>query len=99
LALYIFSKKKETQDSILKNTSAGGVSINDVAIHFYNGNLPFGGVNNSGIGKSHGEFGFQEFSNAKAVLKQNMPKAGIEMMYPPFTNRVKKMIDLAIKWL
>jgi aldehyde dehydrogenase (NAD+) len=99
LALYIFSRKKANQDYILRHTSAGGVTVNDVALHFYNGNLPFGGVNNSGIGKAHGEFGFQEFSNAKAVLKQHMPKAGIEMMYPPFTNKVMKLIDMTIKWL
>ena len=99
LALYIFSNNKKNQDLILKNTSAGGVTINDVALHFYNGELPFGGVNNSGIGKSHGHFGFKEFSNEKAVLKQHLPKAGIEFMYPPFTKSVKKLIDLTIKWL
>jgi aldehyde dehydrogenase (NAD+) len=99
LALYIFSTSKKNQDLILKNTSAGGVTVNDVALHFYNGELPFGGVNNSGIGKAHGHFGFKEFSNEKAVLKQHLPKAGIELMYPPFTKSVKRMIDLTIKWL
>jgi aldehyde dehydrogenase (NAD+) len=99
LALYIFSTSKRNQDLILKNTSAGGVTVNDVALHFYNGELPFGGVNNSGIGKSHGHFGFKEFSNEKAVLKQHLPKAGIEFMYPPFTKGVKRLIDLTIKWM
>ena len=32
-------------------------------------NLPFGGINNSGIGKSTGYYGFKEFSNERAILK------------------------------
>ncbi len=99
LATYIFSSSKSNQRAILKRTSSGGVTINDAAIHYYNGNLPFGGVNNSGIGKAHGHFGFKDFSNLKAVTVQNSPFSGIEMMYPPYTNRIKKLIDLTIKWL
>ncbi len=99
LATYIFSSSKANQNAILKRTSSGGVTINDAAIHYYNGNLPFGGVNNSGIGKAHGLFGFKDFSNLKAVTVQRSPFSGIEMMYPPYTNRIKKLIDLTIKWL
>lgn len=99
LATYIFSSSKANQDTILKRTSSGGVTINDAAIHYYNGNLPFGGVNNSGIGKAHGHFGFKDFSNLKAVTVQKSPFSGIEMMYPPYTPRIKKLIDLTIKWL
>ncbi len=99
LATYIFSSSKSNQRAILKRTSSGGVTINDAAIHYYNGNLPFGGVNNSGIGKAHGLFGFKDFSNLKAVTVQRSPFSGIEMMYPPYTNRIKKLIDLTIKWL
>jgi aldehyde dehydrogenase (NAD+) len=63
LALYIFSSSKREQEKILSHTSAGGVCINDSAIHFFNSNLPFGGVNASGIGKAHGYHGFLAFSN------------------------------------
>lgn len=33
LALYIFSKKADDRDLILKITSCGGVCVNDVAVH------------------------------------------------------------------
>ena len=36
-----------------------------------NPNLPFGGVNNSGIGKSGGKHSFDDFSNPKGVVKKN----------------------------
>ena len=45
-----------------EGTSSGGAVINDTLIHFYQLNLPFGGVGQSGIGKAHGRFGFEAFS-------------------------------------
>ncbi|NQV77679.1 MAG: aldehyde dehydrogenase family protein [Lutibacter sp.] len=97
LALYVYSKSKTNTNYILKNTRAGGTCINNNAIHFFNNNLPFGGSNNSGIGKSHGVFGFQEFSNARGVLKQHIPGA-LEMLMPPYTNFKETLINLTIKW-
>ena len=98
LALYIFSTSQDNINVILEKTSAGGVTVNDVALHFYNHNLPFGGVNHSGIGKGHGEWAFREFSNAKGVLTQWSPVPVNEMMYPPFTRGTKKLIDFTLKW-
>jgi aldehyde dehydrogenase (NAD+) len=69
LSLYIFSSSGKNQKYMLNNTTAGGTCINDNVIHITNPYLPFGGVNNSGIGKSTGHFGFKEFSNERAVLK------------------------------
>src|SRR5690606_34952567 len=71
LALYIFSKNRKHIDFIMKNTSAGGTCINHNLAHFLNNNLPFGGVNFSGLGKTHGVYGFEAFSNKRAVLKQH----------------------------
>jgi len=98
LALYIYSRKKKNINKIINETSAGGTCINHSAIHFFNNNLPFGGVNNSGIGKAHGKYGFEAFSNARAVLKQWSPISAIEMMAPPYTDLKQKMIDLSIKY-
>ncbi|MCD6113097.1 MAG: aldehyde dehydrogenase family protein, partial [Bacteroidales bacterium] len=71
LALYYFSTNKKNQKIILKQTSSGGVAINEVIMHIANNNLPFGGVGESGIGKYHGKFSFNTFSNEKSVLKKS----------------------------
>jgi aldehyde dehydrogenase (NAD+) len=70
LALYVFSENQEVIDHVLENTTSGNASINDVVVHFTDTNLPFGGVNTSGIGSYHGVYGFREFSHEKGVLIQ-----------------------------
>ncbi|MEL7532597.1 MAG: aldehyde dehydrogenase family protein, partial [Bacteroidota bacterium] len=62
LALYIFSRSKQNTRFFLQETRSGDVAVNDTMIHFSHPNLPFGGANNSGIGKAHGYAGFLAFS-------------------------------------
>ena len=97
LALYIYSKSRKNINHVLSNTRAGGSCINHSAVHFFNGNLPFGGSNNSGLGKAHGFFGFQAFSNQRGVLKQHIPNA-LEQLLPPYNKTKQKLIDLTIKY-
>ena len=97
LALYIYSKSRKNINRIMANTRAGGTCINHNAVHFFNANLPFGGSNNSGIGKGHGRYGFEAFSNPRGVLKQHIPNA-LEMLMPPYNDFKQKLIDLTIKW-
>ena len=65
LALYYFGKKG---DYILQHTISGGTCINDVIMHIVNGNMPFGGVGNSGMGSYHGKESFMTFSHRRSVV-------------------------------
>ncbi|WP_418510639.1 aldehyde dehydrogenase family protein [Corallibacter sp.] len=97
LALYIYSKHKRTIDKVISNTRAGTSCINNNVVQYSNHNLPFGGSNNSGIGKSHGYFGFQEFSNMRSVMKQHN-KGSVEFLFPPYTTLKQKIVDITLKW-
>lgn len=97
LALYIYSKSESNIRRILQETRAGGTCINNNDVHFMQPNLPFGGSNNSGIGKSHGWYGFEAFSNARSVYRQHLPGA-LELLMPPYTKFKQRIIDLTIKW-
>lgn len=99
LALYHFTKSKKNAERILKEISAGGICINESVLHFTNHNLPFGGVNNSGIGKSHGYHGFIAFSNEKSVLKQRVGLTSIKFFYPPYNNLITKLTRIVAKYL
>lgn len=96
LALYIFTKSDKNKTFFLKHTSSGGTVVNDCLIHYAHVNLPFGGVNNSGIGRGGGHFGFLDFSNIRPVLEQKF--AQTSMLYPPYNDKVKKLTDLIKKW-
>lgn len=93
LALYLFSSAKQLRKKVLEETSAGTVCLNDCGVQFLHHGLPFGGVNNSGLGKSHGHFGFLAFSNEKPVLKQKNGYTAVQAFYPPFTRRTKQLMD------
>ena len=97
LALYIFSSSKKFISKVKDSTSSGGVCINDMAAHFLNHNLPFGGVMSSGSGRYHGFSGFKELSNSRSVMKQSKINF-LKLIGPPYSNISQKMTDLLI-WL
>jgi len=70
LALYIYSNNKTNIEKLLKRTSSGGVTINGFFSHYLENQLPFGGVNQSGMGSYHGVFGFKAFSHERAIYVQ-----------------------------
>ncbi|HET9864175.1 MAG TPA: aldehyde dehydrogenase family protein [Steroidobacteraceae bacterium] len=73
LALYIYSNDPKNIDTVLARTSSGGVTINGFFSHYLESQLPFGGVNQSGMGSYHGVFGFKAFSHERAVYIQDAP--------------------------
>ncbi len=98
LGLYIFSNNSAFKNDVLKNTSAGGVCINDCVLQFIHPNLPFGGVNNSGIGKAHGHAGFLAFTNEKPVIRQKRGYSTAYLFYPPYTSFKKKILEIVLRW-
>jgi aldehyde dehydrogenase (NAD+) len=97
LALYTYSNDKAAIRQIRENTRSGSACINHNVVHYSNHNLPFGGVNNSGIGKSHGYYGFLAFSNERATLRQYTPSS-IELLMPPYTGLKQRMVDATLRW-
>jgi aldehyde dehydrogenase (NAD+) len=97
LALYVFSRDTSHVNAVLEQTSSGGVCVNHCVMQFAHGNLPFGGIGNSGVGNAHGFYGFQAFSHQRAVLRST-PLRLVKMFFPPFTagrhRLIRKVVDL-----
>jgi len=94
LALYLFSKDKEKQERVLRETSSGGVCINDTIMQGALTNLPFGGVGDSGIGTYHGKATFDTFSHQKSVLQKSF-LLDLKWRYAPYLGKldlIKKLI-------
>jgi aldehyde dehydrogenase (NAD+) len=99
LATYIFAKERSAIDWFLAHTTSGSTVVNHNLIQSgTNPHLPFGGVNASGIGRIGGRFSFLECSNARAVVEEGPPITDPRLMFPPYSDKYKKMIgDLLAK--
>lgn len=94
LALYWFGTDGGERERVLRDTHAGGVTLNDWGWHAMNHALPFGGTGTSGMGNYHGEEGFRELSHAKAVFSEHrwFP---IELFHPPYGRAVQRAV---LRW-
>ena len=93
LALYLFSRDKQTIGYITRNVQFGGGCVNDSVIHLATTHMPFGGVGDSGMGGYHGKDSFSTFTRQKSVLIKGR-RLDNSLRYPPFTqskfNTLKK---------
>ena len=87
LALYIFSKDKKIVDVVLKRSTSGNVCVNDVMMQYTADQLPFGGVNTSGIGSYHGYYGFKTFSHERSIYYQSRFDIS-KLRLPPYVGTV-----------
>jgi coniferyl-aldehyde dehydrogenase len=94
LAFYLFDHQKQRTEHILSQVLAGGVTVNDCALHFTQHSMPFGGVGASGMGHYHGHSGFMTFTKQMPVFRQAR-WSGFWYLTPPF----KKLADRAVEFL
>lgn len=83
LGLYFFGEDWSVAEQILAATDSGDAAVNDCTLQPLIPELPFGGVGTSGIGKYHGRWGFEAFTNARGVLYHSA-KIDPGVRYPPF---------------
>lgn len=96
LALYVFAKDREFIDWALNHTTSGSAVVNHNLIQSgTNPNLPFGGVNASGIGRLGGHYTFLESSNMRAVVEDGPGIGDPNMMFPPYSAKYQE----AIAWM
>lgn len=94
LAAYLFSDDKKLAKRFATDFNSGGLCINDALMHLVNIKVPFGGIGNSGMGQSHGKFGFDSFSHHKAIFR-NSAWIDPSLRYPPYGKNILNLI----KWL
>lgn len=91
LALYYFGEDKQEKKLMLEGILSGATTINDTLTHVAVDDLPFGGVQYSGMGEYHGREGFDRFSKLKAVFEQSR-FSFISMIYPPYSKFGKGLL-------
>jgi coniferyl-aldehyde dehydrogenase len=92
LALYYYGSDSAESERLVREVHAGGMTINDWAWHVFQGDLPFGGVGNSGMGSWRGPEGFLALSHGKSVLNVHrwFP---IHLFHPPYGTWIQRLIS------
>lgn len=98
LSIYVFTKSGYVKKQFRKQTKSGSLCYNECAVQFLNPALPFGGIKNSGIGRSHGKAGFQAFSNERVYFKQRIGFTTAKLLYPPYNKWKQKLVTLLLKY-
>lgn len=93
LALYVFSRDRQTVCRLTETLTYGGACINDTLMHMTLPQLPFGGAGQSGMGAYHGKAGFEAFSRTKSVLKRGL-HPDVPLRYPPYEGKLKRLKKL-----
>ena len=93
LALYWFGQDGASRERVMRETHAGGVTVNDCLWHLGQEEQPFGGVGASGMGAYHGEWGFRTFSKEKPLFIQSR-FAGTKLFQPPYGATFEKLLAL-----
>ncbi|MBR5254977.1 MAG: aldehyde dehydrogenase family protein [Bacteroidales bacterium] len=93
LALYYFGRENA---DIIKQTTSGGACINDSIMHIIPHSLPFGGIDQSGMGAYHGKKSFDTFSHYKSILKTNK-NFEFNIKYPPYSLFKQRLVKFFLR--
>lgn len=96
LALYLFTRDKYAEETVLGSCSFGGGCINDTIVHLATPYMGFGGVGNSGMGQYHGKKSFDTFTHYRSILKKST-LIDITLRYHPYDEKKFRMIKKFLK--
>ncbi|MDR2929292.1 MAG: aldehyde dehydrogenase [Propionibacteriaceae bacterium] len=85
LATYVFTSRPAMANYFMSHLSFGGGCVNDTVVHLSSPRLPFGGVGASGMGRYHGQAGFDAFTHHKSILVAS-GRVDLPVRYPPYTS-------------
>lgn len=92
----VWGKDERTVETLVAGLESGNVCVNDVMISYAVPGLPFGGVKQSGIGRSHGPEGLYEFSQIKSVARDRL-RLGRELQWLPLPKHLDAVTRLLMR--
>lgn len=94
----VWSRDRKQAEAIGRKIRAGVVMINDHLMSHGLAETPWGGFKESGIGRTHGELGFDEMTQPQCVVHDYMPAVKKNMWWHPHGKAVyhgvKGIIDV-----
>lgn len=98
LAFYVFGEDEKQINELLDNCQYGGACVNDCLSHIINHRVPFGGIDQSGIGNYHGKYSYETFSHTKSLVHRKTWYDNA-IKYPPYSVKKLNLLAKILKYL
>jgi acyl-CoA reductase-like NAD-dependent aldehyde dehydrogenase len=91
LSASVWTRNQARGIAIAQRLRVGAVCVNDALVHFGLPSLPFGGVGESGFGRSHGVEGLEEVTRSRSVV---VDRFGLkrEPWWFPYTRNTERLL-------
>lgn len=99
LIAYVFGKNRENTRRIAEAIEAGTVMVNDVLGSYAFPETPWGGVKQSGIGRTHGEDGLRELCEVRHVNYDLLRPGKREIWWYPYGEKSWRTAKRLLKGL
>lgn len=84
----VWCTDKKQGMKLARRIKAGAITINDHLMSHGLPETPWGGFKESGIGRTHGELGFQEMTEPQVIVNDVMPYLKRDMWWHPHNKKV-----------
>jgi succinate-semialdehyde dehydrogenase/glutarate-semialdehyde dehydrogenase len=95
----VWSRNRRKAIAIGRQIKAGAITINDHLMSHGLAETPWGGFKQSGIGRTHGKFGFDEMSQPQVIVNDVMPFARKNMWWPPYSRKIYQGLSGLVSFL
>jgi acyl-CoA reductase-like NAD-dependent aldehyde dehydrogenase len=95
----VWSRNRSQAETLARQIQAGVVTINDHLISHGLAETPWGGVKQSGIGRSHGAIGFDEMTQPQVIVHDILPFARQNIWWHPHNAKIFQGLVGATKFL
>ena len=84
----VWTKSSKLGNEIAQRINAGVITINDHLMSHGLSETPWGGIKESGIGRTHGKIGFDEMTYPKVIVKDILPFVKRNLWWHPYNYNV-----------
>ena len=95
----VWSRKTREAVALGRRIHAGVITINDHLLTHGMAETPWGGVKESGIGRSHGELGFDEMTQPQVVTTELLHFAKRNLFWHPYDEQLYEGLKGALNFL
>lgn len=89
----VWSRNQKKAEEIARKIQAGVVTINDHLMSHGMAETPWGGFKQSGWGRSHGKFGFDEMTQPIVIVKDLLSFTKKQLWWHPYNQKVYEGIE------